>query len=489
MFVVFGHFNYAIAWLMPDDAFYYLKIAENISNGYGSVFSTGEPTNGCHPLWMAVLVALRSVLHPSRELFVLYALLTAVAFNVLAAMVFARWLAAIGFAPTQRLFGVALYLFNPWIVPLTLTGIETPLLLACLFAFFVALESMLAGDDDRRDTLGFGVAAGVLMLARTDSIFFTIPAFLLVWVTRPRAFRPLVFSGIVASAVLSPWLIWNALRFGTIQQSSSTAMSGLAHFGLPSIWQPDYWAAAARFLQNRLAWMLVGPLWRHPRHELLGFTGMTLVEIACLLGMAAIVTRRAARQRLIVPVALWLPVLALVFYYAGLRFFIQMWHFSTLPVLAIVILLNFIPSATKPRAAILTALLLIPACAYTLTNGYFYPQLVAIGSIDALEAYRLEAPSTFTICSTDAGLMAYFNPHKVINLDGVVNNRAAQYIDAGRLSDYIALVQCDEVLADRDRFRYYDRELARLQSASDPSAPASRTAAGPVASVARSHGS
>jgi hypothetical protein len=98
-----------------------------------------------------------------------------------------------------------------------------------------------------------------------------------------------------------------------------------------------------------------------------------------------------------------------------------------------------------------------------LTNGYFYPQLAAIGSIDALEAHRLEMPSTFTICSTDAGLMSYFNPHKVINLDGVVNNRAARYIHAGRLSDYIALVRCDEVLADRDRFSYYDRRLARPQ--------------------------
>ncbi len=448
---------------MPDDAFYYLKIAENITNGHGSVFSLGEPTNGYHPLWMALLVALRWVMSPSRELFVLYVLLIAVAFNVLAAMLFGRWLAAIGFTHTQRLFGVALYLFNPWIVPLTLTGIETPLFLACLFAFFVTLQPMVDGDGNRGDALRFGVAAGVLMLARTDSIFFTIPAFLLVWLTRPRDVKPLVIAGVAASALLSPWLLWNLVRFGTIQQSSSTAMSGLAHFGLPSIWMPGYWAAAARLLQNRLAWMLVGPLWRHPAHELQGFRGLTLLEIACLFSAAAIVAHRVARQRLIVPIALWLPVLALVFYYAGLRFFIQMWHFSTLPVLAIVILLNFVPSATKDGAAILTALLLLPACAYTLTNGYFYPQLAAIGSIDALEAHRLEMPSTFTICSTDAGLMSYFNPHKVINLDGVVNNRAARYIDAGRLSDYIALVRCDEVLADRDRFSYYDRRLARPQ--------------------------
>ncbi len=459
--LAFRSFNHAIAWLMPDDAFYYLKIAENISSGYGSVFSVGEPTNGYHPLWLAILVTLRWLLQPSAELFVLYSLLTAIAFNLVAARLIARWLGMIGFTETQCLFGVVLYLFNPWIVPLTLTGLETPLFLACLFGFLLAWQTTIARDPEWRQALRFGIAAGALMLARTDSIFFTIPAFVLAWIARPRALRLLLLAGVVASAVLAPWLIWNIRVFGTIQQSSSTAMSGVAHFGLPSMFQPGYWSEAGRLLQNRLGWMTVGPLWRHPRHELHGFAGITLMEIACVLGVAAVVARRAARRGLIVPIVLWLPVLALVFYYAGFRLFIQVWHFSALPVLAIVILLNFVPTDTRPAAAIAAAVLLIPACGYTLTNGYFYPQIAAIGSIDALRAYRLDAQTTYTICSTDAGLMAYFNPHRVINLDGVVNNRAAKYIEAGRLSDYIALVHCDEVLGDRERFKYYDREPIR----------------------------
>ena len=184
-----------------------------------------------------------------------------------------------------------------------------------------------------------------------------------------------------------------------------------------------------------MAWMVVGPLWRHPQHALQGLPGTTLVEIGCLLGLAFIVARRAVTARLIVPGALYLPMLALIFYYSGVRLFVQMWHFSTVPVVAVIILLNFIPTTTRPRVAMWTACLLLPLCAYTLTNGYFYPQLTAIGSIDSLRAYRAEAPPTFTICSTDAGLMAYFNRHTVINLDGVVNNRAAKYIADGRLSD------------------------------------------------------
>src|SRR5712692_10182896 len=79
------HFDTVIARTMPDDAFYYLKIAQNISSGQGSVFSSGAPTNGYHPLWMAVLVVIHFVTRPSRELFVLESLLVATALNVVAA--------------------------------------------------------------------------------------------------------------------------------------------------------------------------------------------------------------------------------------------------------------------------------------------------------------------------------------------------------------------------------------------------------------------
>ena len=162
---------------------------------------------------MAILVVVRSVLHPSPDVFVLYVLLTAVAFNVLAAWLFARWLDSLGFTATQRLFGITLYLLNPWLVNLTLTGIETPLFLACLFAFFIELQNMIDDGSDWIDGVRFGLWSGALMLARTDSIFFTIPAFALVLLKRPRSIGSLFLSGIIASAILLPWLLWNVLAF------------------------------------------------------------------------------------------------------------------------------------------------------------------------------------------------------------------------------------------------------------------------------------
>src|SRR3972149_1333989 len=72
---VYLNFNRIVPVLMPDDAFYYLKIAENISQGYGSVFSIGEPTNGYHPLWLYYITAFHYVFNPSREQFILIVLI------------------------------------------------------------------------------------------------------------------------------------------------------------------------------------------------------------------------------------------------------------------------------------------------------------------------------------------------------------------------------------------------------------------------------
>lgn len=44
-----------------DDAFYYFRTAEHIADGDGATFNGLEPTNGFHPLWMALLVPVFAV--------------------------------------------------------------------------------------------------------------------------------------------------------------------------------------------------------------------------------------------------------------------------------------------------------------------------------------------------------------------------------------------------------------------------------------------
>ena len=60
--------------LFTDDFFYYLVAARNIVAGHGSTFDGTHLTNGYHPLWMVVCIAMTAIFH-GKALFVAFALL------------------------------------------------------------------------------------------------------------------------------------------------------------------------------------------------------------------------------------------------------------------------------------------------------------------------------------------------------------------------------------------------------------------------------
>ena len=68
--------NFSRRWFTRDDAYYYFKVAQNISEGHGSTFDGINKTNGYHPLWMLVCVPIFALARfdlvlPLRILFVL----------------------------------------------------------------------------------------------------------------------------------------------------------------------------------------------------------------------------------------------------------------------------------------------------------------------------------------------------------------------------------------------------------------------------------
>lgn len=51
-------YNFPANWFTRDDAYYYFKVAWNISEGHGSTFDGVNLTNGYHPLWMVLNIPL-----------------------------------------------------------------------------------------------------------------------------------------------------------------------------------------------------------------------------------------------------------------------------------------------------------------------------------------------------------------------------------------------------------------------------------------------
>ena len=76
-------YNLPNNWFTRDDAYYYFKVAQNISEGHGSTFDGINPTNGYHPLWMLICIpvfalARFDLILPLRILILLLALMRAV---------------------------------------------------------------------------------------------------------------------------------------------------------------------------------------------------------------------------------------------------------------------------------------------------------------------------------------------------------------------------------------------------------------------------
>ena len=50
-----------VEWFIRDDAYYYFKVAQNISEGHGSTLDGINLSNGYHPLWMLVCIPIFSL--------------------------------------------------------------------------------------------------------------------------------------------------------------------------------------------------------------------------------------------------------------------------------------------------------------------------------------------------------------------------------------------------------------------------------------------
>ena len=59
--VAFSNVNHLVRWFNIDDGFFYFKVARNVANGLGFTFDGINRTNGFHPLWMAVCIAVYSI--------------------------------------------------------------------------------------------------------------------------------------------------------------------------------------------------------------------------------------------------------------------------------------------------------------------------------------------------------------------------------------------------------------------------------------------
>ncbi len=238
--------NFPNIWFTRDDAYYYFKVAQNISEGLGSTFDGINLTNGYHPLWMLICIPIFALARfdlilPLRVLLLVLACMRATTAILLYHLLKKHlslpiaMLAAIYWAFSYRYHGLIYQ-----------QGLETGIGFLCLFWFLTLLQRF---DEDRKITpvkpariaiLGF--AAALVLLSRLDLVF--LAGFFGLWIvfrdTTLRYLLPfdmLIISASVPAAFilrvgLPEYYLYSSAAIAAIALNLATKIPAMYFFGL-----------------------------------------------------------------------------------------------------------------------------------------------------------------------------------------------------------------------------------------------------------------
>ena len=176
--------NFSWRWFTRDDAYYYFKVAQNISEGHGSTFDGINRTNGYHPLWMAINVPIFALARfdlvlPLRILFLLLSGLsvgTGILLYRLVGRLFAPVIGA--FAALYWVFSQAV-LFRVYKDGLE-TGIAAFLIVLLVYRLSHFETSWRKNPVTRKDLVLLGIISAFVIFSRLDLVFLV--AFTGLWV-------------------------------------------------------------------------------------------------------------------------------------------------------------------------------------------------------------------------------------------------------------------------------------------------------------------
>lgn len=449
--------EFLVTNILPDDAFYYFEVARNIAAGNGPTFDGLTPTNGYHPLWMVILVPIFSffgtavgALEPIRV-----ALALAIICNVVTAIALYRILAHVVAERSSRLLGLGLFLYNPYFLYESLNGLETALALMVTALFLLRVLS-LPVSPSRRYVVGLGVLGGCMVLARIDLVFYL--AAMLVWLWISRGFRSAVVVGAVATGLVIPFFLWNALNFGMVLTSASGANT-LVNRVL--IEQDHGWSAgqAVKATVYNLH-LQTNELMRHTGSAELAYALVGAGILAVLLGVWRVPVRRTD----ITPVqAFGVGFLLLFIANVGIRWTARTWYFVSFGIIVallgaalveLVLRSDALSSSTK-RIVGSSFLLLICFLFFTSWHQDLRERIPKQREMyAAAQWFNEQVPDTTRIGVFNAGVIGYFANAQVINLDGLVNTDAYRAMQGRRLWVYIRESEI-EYLSDFDVYFDY----------------------------------
>jgi hypothetical protein len=200
------------AWFKRDDAYYYFKVAQNISEGYGSTFDKINLSNGYHPLWTIVCIPIFALARfdlilPLRILLIVIALMQ-ISTSILLYRLIKKQL-----SHAIAILVATFWSFNPYIhASVYQMGLETPIAaLSIVFLIYKLsqLEEQWRKEKPTLKQIAFlGFISALVMFSRLDLVFLAI--LVGIWVlfrgNTTRYLLPfdilIIFASMTSSAIL-----------------------------------------------------------------------------------------------------------------------------------------------------------------------------------------------------------------------------------------------------------------------------------------------
>jgi hypothetical protein len=176
LYVAFAPANNLMNWYSTDDAFYYFKTAQNVTEGHGLTFDGIGRSSGFHPLWMLVCIpvfflARFDLMLPLRVLVIVAGL-----FNAGTGILLYRLARKIISEPAAIVMAF-LWLLSPSIQGVTSRlGMESTISAFFIVLLFYTVSGFQAADSADwktriRQLLPVGLVAALTILSRLDNIF------------------------------------------------------------------------------------------------------------------------------------------------------------------------------------------------------------------------------------------------------------------------------------------------------------------------------
>jgi len=227
LYIALGPVNSLMKWYSTDDAFYYFKVAMNVTSGHGVTFDGINPTNGFHPLWMLVCISVFwlgkfDLILPLRVLVVVSALFS-VGSGVFLFLLLKKYISI----EVSAMLAV-IWIFQPfirWII--VMNGMESTISVFFIAAFLYLIVLWQDQDITGSRLVRLGLVGGLVVLARLDNIYIVM--LLGLWfVLRPLGsyVRNLIVSDLAMIFIVGLLSYYIRLRVGAFYQEYSISLSG-----------------------------------------------------------------------------------------------------------------------------------------------------------------------------------------------------------------------------------------------------------------------